>query len=163
MCFPADFWSSSFWFWWPCGHRRRVFCGPGMHRAEDVFLWRSALWIHNLGWSYVVPPQWTHQPNFWTRDGPHSGDVHGWGKVHQGWRVRCWIMKTGQTWAFPTLLAVQASTSLPTLQLTSFPLVKPQSLSRLFALEMPRQSVSISGITWEERLLVRHHYVQTHN
>lgn len=84
MCFPADFRSSSIWFWWPCGHRRRVFCGPGMLRAEDVFLWRSALWIHNLGRSYVVPPQWKHRPNVWTQDGPHSGDVHGWGRVHQG-------------------------------------------------------------------------------
>lgn len=77
----------------------------------------------------------------------------------------CQMLGSEDRWivSSPPLLAVQASTSWPTLTLTSFPLVKPQSSSRLFALEMPRQSVSISGITWEERVLVRHRDVQTHH
>lgn len=161
--FPADFWSGSLWFWWTRGHWRCVFCGPGMRLTEDVFLRRSALWIHNLGWSDVVSPQWTHQRNCWTQNWPHSGDAYGWGKFHQGRRIWCCVMQKGGVWAFPALWAVQASTWWPALQLTSFLPVKPQSSSPLFTLEMPRQSASISGITWEERLLVRHHNVQTHH
>lgn len=57
---PADFWSDSFWFRWPCGHWRREFCEPGMHHPKDVFLWRSALRVHDLRWCFVASPQWTH-------------------------------------------------------------------------------------------------------